>query len=102
MSENVIKALQSVPSESIKKAESNMLKWEERALKRKKNKRTRIRKAVHYDFITPEYMSFNVILDQKWETTRGIGNSFGYNKLETEDDESVSYTHLTLPTILLV
>ena len=35
-------------------------------------------------------MSFNVILDQKWETTRGIGNSFGYNKLETEDDYMTS------------
>ena len=90
MSENVINSLQSVPSEIIKKAETYILKWEERALKRKKNKRTRIRKAVHYDFITPEYQTFSVILDQKWETTRGIGNSFGYNKLETEDDYMTS------------
>ena len=86
MTQDVIRALQSVPSETIKKAESYLLKWEERALKRKKNKRTHIKKAVHYDFITPEYQTFSVILDQKWETTRGIGQSFGYNKLETEDD----------------
>jgi len=90
MHENAIQALQTVPSETIKKAESYMLKWEERALKRKKNKKTRVRKAVHYDFLTPEYLSFKVILDQKWETTRGIGNSFGYNKLETEDDYMTS------------
>jgi len=90
MREEVIHTLQTITSESIKKAESNMLKWKERALKRKGKKRTRVRKAVHYDFITPEYTSFNVILDQKWETTRGIGNSFGYNKLETADDYMTS------------
>ena len=40
----------------------------------------------HYDFITPEYASFTEIKDVKWETTRGIGKSFGYNQVETEVD----------------
>lgn len=90
MSEDVIHAIQSIPSDIVKKAESNISKWEERALKRKKNKGTRVRKVVHYDFITPEYRTFNVILDQKWEANRGIGNSFGYSKLETKDDYMTS------------
>ncbi|MBY8985808.1 MAG: alpha-L-fucosidase [Candidatus Lokiarchaeota archaeon] len=41
---------------------------------------------LHYDFITPEYTSINTIFKTKWETCRGIGNSFGYNQYETEDD----------------
>lgn len=41
---------------------------------------------IHYDFITPEYQRFKKIKKKKWEATRGIGNSFGYNKFETEDD----------------
>ena len=90
MKEEVITAIQSMPDDIVRSAGSNILKWEERMLKRKKNKRTRVRKPVHYDFITPEYRTFNVILDQKWELTRGIGNSFGYNKLETEDDYMTS------------
>ena len=40
---------------------------------------------LHYDFITPEYTSINTIFKTKWETCRGIGNSFGYNQFETED-----------------
>jgi len=40
---------------------------------------------IHYDFLTPEYAAFDDIQPQKWETCRGIGNSFGYNR---EDDES--------------
>ncbi|MFX0188889.1 MAG: alpha-L-fucosidase [Candidatus Hodarchaeota archaeon] len=40
----------------------------------------------HYDFLTPEYKVFKRIKKKKWETNRGIGNSYGYNKLELEKD----------------
>ncbi len=40
----------------------------------------------HYDFKTPEYASFTTILEKKWESTRGMGNSFAYNQFETEKD----------------
>jgi alpha-L-fucosidase len=36
----------------------------------------------HEDFRTPEYASFDHITEEKWEATRGIGFSFGYNQLE--------------------
>ncbi|MCC6791481.1 MAG: alpha-L-fucosidase [Thermomicrobiales bacterium] len=36
------------------------------------------------DFLTPEYASFPEIRPEKWETTRGIGYSFGYNRAEDE------------------
>ena len=41
---------------------------------------------MHHDFRTPEYTHFEDIKDYKWESTRGIGNSFGYNKFEKEED----------------
>lgn len=34
-------------------------------------------------FTTPEYVVFDTITKQKWETCRGIGYSFGYNQVET-------------------
>lgn len=37
---------------------------------------------VHYDFRTPEYTTFPDITEEKWEATRGIGFSFGYNRNE--------------------
>ena len=40
----------------------------------------------HGDFVTPEYASFEEIQDEKWESCRGIGHSFGYNAVEDEDD----------------
>ncbi len=40
----------------------------------------------HHDFNTPEYSHFDKIIQKKWECTRGLGNSFGYNKQETDDD----------------
>lgn len=43
----------------------------------------------HFDFVTPEYSHFADIRGEKWECTRGIGLSFGYNRNETEA------THLT-------
>jgi len=42
--------------------------------------------AVHYDFLTPEYSIFPNINPKKWESTRGIGLDFSYNKFEDEKD----------------
>ena len=39
----------------------------------------------HYDFRTPEYMSYSEIRDEKWESCRGIGHSFGFNQNETRE-----------------
>ena len=39
----------------------------------------------HYDFVTPEYTQFDDIQEQKWETCRGIGHSFGYNRNEGDE-----------------
>jgi alpha-L-fucosidase len=36
----------------------------------------------HSDFRTPEYAKFDEITQFKWEATRGIGFSFGYNRNE--------------------
>ena len=43
-------------------------------------------KLAHCDYTTPEYTVFKKIKKKKWEVCRGIGNSFGYNKLESEED----------------
>ncbi|MCC3372526.1 alpha-L-fucosidase [Cohnella sp. REN36] len=40
----------------------------------------------HSDFATPEYTKYSDIQAKKWEMTRGIGNSFGYNRNEGEAD----------------
>ncbi len=37
---------------------------------------------IYYDFTTPEYSGYDHITPYKWESTRGIGYSFGYNQLE--------------------
>jgi len=47
----------------------------------------------HYDFITPEYSTFQDIQDVKWETVRGIGHSFGYSRQEG-DEQLLSLTEL--------
>jgi len=39
----------------------------------------------HYDFRTPEYASFAQTTTAKWESTRGLGYSFGYNQTEGPD-----------------
>ncbi len=41
---------------------------------------------LHCDFRTPEYTSFRGIKRKKWEATRGMSPSFGYNRFDTEDD----------------
>ncbi|RHR33118.1 alpha-L-fucosidase [Clostridium sp. AF19-22AC] len=38
------------------------------------------------DYMTPEYASMDGIPEFYWETTRGIGRSFGYNQMEGEED----------------
>ena len=40
----------------------------------------------HCDFRTPEYTSYRKATTVKWESTRGIGHSFGYNRNEGEED----------------
>lgn len=43
-------------------------------------------KPAHCDFVTPEYATLDHITTHKWETCRGIGNSFGYNQFEDAND----------------
>ena len=40
----------------------------------------------HRDFRTPEYAVLDEITEDKWEATRGIGYSFGYNQNEGPDN----------------
>ncbi|WP_330233792.1 alpha-L-fucosidase [Nocardia sp. NBC_00508] len=40
----------------------------------------------HSDFTTREYTRFDTTQTRKWEATRGIGNSFGFNRNETDAD----------------
>src|SRR5581483_10006053 len=44
----------------------------------------------HCNFRTPEYAAFDRISAKKWEATRGMSHSFGYNRNDTDADyESV-------------
>jgi alpha-L-fucosidase len=40
----------------------------------------------HSDFRTPEYARFGDIQAKKWEATRGMSHSFGFNRNDTEAD----------------
>ena len=40
----------------------------------------------HCDFRTPEYATYTKATARKWEATRGIGQSFGYNRNEQPED----------------
>jgi alpha-L-fucosidase len=40
----------------------------------------------HYDFRTPEFAVMHDINPVKWETCRGMGHGFGYNREEADDD----------------
>lgn len=42
--------------------------------------------AKHFDFSTPEYATFDEISERKWESTRGVGHSFGANRNERPED----------------
>ena len=46
----------------------------------------KMRRTFFYDYTTPEYKSYNIIKKKKWESNRGIGKSYGYNKTEKEGD----------------
>jgi alpha-L-fucosidase len=48
---------------------------------------------VHYDFRTPEYATYPEIRTVKWECCRGLGRSFGYNRME-EDEHHISVPDL--------
>ena len=39
----------------------------------------------HVDYLTVECSAASPIPEKKWEATRSFGNSFGYNRAETED-----------------
>jgi alpha-L-fucosidase len=43
-------------------------------------------KVPHCDYVTTEYTDYTKQVDFKWESVRGIGNSFTYNQFETEND----------------
>jgi alpha-L-fucosidase len=40
----------------------------------------------HWDFVTPEYETMPRVTNYKWEVSRGIGFSYGYNRMETEKE----------------
>jgi len=40
----------------------------------------------HYDVRTPEYAQFGSVQEEKWESTRGVGHSFGANRNERPED----------------
>jgi alpha-L-fucosidase len=90
MSDKVINTLQSLSDNLIRKADESTSKWEERVYKKKKKDRIHVKELFHYDFLTPEYKKFDKIIEKKWETCRGIGNSFGYNKCESEEEYATS------------
>ncbi len=40
----------------------------------------------HSDYTTPEYTQYDEVQARPWETTRGMGHSFGYNRNERDSD----------------
>lgn len=46
----------------------------------------------HSDFRTPEYAAFAEIQVKKWEATRGMSHSFGFNRNDTEADYASAET----------
>jgi alpha-L-fucosidase len=44
------------------------------------------REAFHNDFHTQEYAELEEIQERTWESTRGMGYSFGYNQLDSEEN----------------
>lgn len=42
--------------------------------------------AFWYDYNTPEYRVYDEVREKKWETVRGLGHSFAYNRQEKEED----------------
>ena len=48
----------------------------------------------HSDFRTPEYTTFKTIQKRKWEATRGMSHSFGFNRNDREEDYAPGETLL--------
>ncbi len=48
--------------------------------------RRRRDESTHYDYRTPEYRVMEDTTEEKWETCRGIGNSFSFNREETAEE----------------
>ncbi|HTO54688.1 MAG TPA: alpha-L-fucosidase [Myxococcota bacterium] len=48
----------------------------------------------HFDFRTPEFAVMKDIRTEKWETCRGMGHGFGFNREEQEGD------HIQLPELV--
>lgn len=49
----------------------------------------------HSDFRTPEYTRFPVIQSKKWEATRGMSHSFGFNRNDSDEDYAPAETLLS-------
>jgi len=77
---------ESVRENLINLPKDDLRKRMEQARKPKEKEESGTSRFLHYDFITPEYSVIDKIFKTKWETCRGIGNSFGYNQFETEED----------------
>jgi len=56
------------------------------------------RPSPHNDFTTSEYVQYDTIQSKPWENDRGMGNSFGYNRQESENDYASFDTSL-LPSL---
>lgn len=56
---------------------------------------------LHHDFTTPEYAVKFKYREKKWELTRGIGMSFGYNEQEDEKD-MLSYPEMVTTLVDVV
>lgn len=54
--------------------------------KKMKGEGIEIEPTTHFDIRTPEYKVYPDIREEKWETCRGIGHSFGINRNETEEN----------------
>ena len=54
-----------------------------------------------YNFTTPEYQVMDSIVTKKWETCRGIGYSFGYNRVEGDEHllSSEALIHLLIDVV---
>ena len=56
-----------------------------REQRRKAGEKLLVPHGPHFDYITPEYATFDEIQEVKWECCRGIGHSFGYNRNEGDE-----------------
>lgn len=54
-----------------------------------------------HDFTTPEYSRYDKIVSEKWESCRGLGYSFGYNRFEDEEHTITSeeLVHLLIDVV---